>query len=434
MSLTPLEPWIARKIGAGDRLRRADLERYQLGRLRETLRHARSHSPFYRAHLADAPDDLGALDDLARLPFTTPQDVRNNPLRFLCVSQDAIHRIVTLDSSGTTGEPKRIAFTRGDQELTLDFFHIGMSTFTAAGDTVLILLPGTRPGSVGDLLATALPRLGARPIVHGPVVDARAALEAIEREQVDVVVGMPVQALLLARHPAGRSLKLRSVLLTADHVPRAIAAAVERAWGCRVYNHYGMTEMGLGGGVDCRARRGYHVREADLLFEIVNPASGQPVADGEMGEIVFTTLTRRGMPLIRYRTGDLSRFIPGGCPCGTALKTLEHVRRRLIGAVRLGDCGTISMAGLDEALFPIERVVDFSAAIARGERDRLQIDVMLVPDSAGDVRPAVEDALDRIPAIRSATRAGQIDVVVTIRLQTTTTTPRLAKRIIAEHG
>jgi phenylacetate-coenzyme A ligase PaaK-like adenylate-forming protein len=176
------------------------------------------------------------------------------------------------------------------------------------------------------------------------------------------------------------------------------------------------------------------VREADLLFEIVNPASGQPVADGEMGEIVFTTLTRRGMPLIRYRTGDLSRFIPGGCPCGTALKTLEHVRRRLIGAVRLGDCGTISMAGLDEALFPIERVVDFSAAIARGERDRLQIDVMLVPDSAGDVRPAVEDALDRIPAIRSATRAGQIDVVVTIRLQTTTTTPRLAKRIIAEHG
>src|SRR5689334_12295569 len=95
-NLTPLEPWIARKIGAGDRLLRADLESYQLDRLRETLRLARSRSPFYRRQLAGVPDELASLEDLARLPFTTPQDVRDNPLRFLCVSQDAIQRIVTL--------------------------------------------------------------------------------------------------------------------------------------------------------------------------------------------------------------------------------------------------------------------------------------------------------------------------------------------------
>lgn len=430
-NLTPLEPWIAHKIGAGDRLRRADLEHYQLDRLRETLRLVRSRSPFYRSQLAGVPDELASLADLARLPFTTPQDVRDNPLRFLCVSQDTIQRIVTLDSSGTTGKPKRIAFTRADQELTLDFFQIGMSTFTAAGDTVLILLPGERPGSVGDLLATALVRLGARAIAHGLIADARATLDVIEREQVNVVVGMPTQALLLARHPAGRSLKLKSVLLTADHVPSAIVAAVERAWSCRVYNHYGMTEMGLGGGVDCGAQRGYHLREADLLFEIVHPASGQPLADGEIGELVFTTLTRRGMPLIRYRTGDLSCFIAGSCPCGTVLRTMEHVKRRLNGAVRLGD-DMIYMADLDEALFPIKGTVDFSAAIRHGERNRLQIDVWSTSDCAGDQCPLIKAALDRLPAIQSATRAGQLDIVVTMSCQTSRVALRLAKRTITE--
>ena len=432
VSLTPLDPWIARKIGAEGRLRRADLERYQLDRLRETLRHARSRSSFYRARLAGAPDELGSLDDLARLPFTTPRDVRDNPLRFLCVSQDAIHRVVTLDSSGTIGEPKRVAFTRADQELTLDFFQVGMSTFAAAGDTVLILLPGARPGSVGDLLAAALPRLGARPVPHGPIADPRATIESIERERANVLVGTPAQALLLARHAAGRALRLKSVLLTADHVPGAIVAAVERAWSCAVYNHYGMTEMGLGGGVDCPARRGYHLREADLLFEIVDPDSGRPAADGTMGEIVFTTLTREGMPLVRYRTGDLSRFIPGVCPCGTALKTLEHVRYRLAGQAGLGDGRALGMADLDEALFPIEGVVDFTAELARGQPNRLRIDLILAPDRAGDPRPFAEAALDRVPAIRSAAHAGQLDLVVTSSPYAPSGTPRLAKRAIVE--
>ncbi len=103
-----------------------------------------------------------------------------------------------------------------------------------------------------------------------------------------------------------------------------------------MFNHYGMTEMGLGGGVDCRALTGYHLREADLYFEIVDPVDGRPLPDGEPGEVVFTTLTRRGMPLIRYRTGDLARFLPGSCPCGTVLRRLDHVQGRLAGRVKVG--------------------------------------------------------------------------------------------------
>jgi phenylacetate-CoA ligase len=142
--------------------------------------------------------------------------------------------------------------------------------------------------------------LGAHPIRHGVVRDVLETLDVMNQEHVNGLVGIPTQVLAPARF--GEGLRLKSALLTTDHVPNAIVRAVEHAWGCLVYNHYGMTEMGLGGG-ECQARRGYHLREADMIFEIVNPATGEPVAEGETGEAVFTTLTRRGMPLIRSRTG-----------------------------------------------------------------------------------------------------------------------------------
>jgi phenylacetate-CoA ligase len=418
LSITPLDPWIASLLGRRDEaVTRAAIESYQLQKVRQTLSLARAKSRFYARHLAGAPRNITCLADLARFPFTTAQDIRDQALQFLCVSQGDIQRVVTLDSSGTTGEAKRLYFTRHDQELTIDFFRVGMSTFTGAGDRVLILLPGERPGSVGDLLAEALRRLGAHPVKHGPVQDIFTTLEVLRKEKVDSLVGIPTQVLALAR--CGDGLKLKSALLTTDHVPDVIARAVEHAWGCLVYNHYGMTEMGLGGGVECQARRGYHLREADLYFEIINPASGEVVADGESGEVVFTTLTRRGMPLIRYRTGDLSRFVPGACPCGTALKTLERVRQRAGSAIAVGDEQSLALADLDEALFSIEGLLDFSVIMTLGNvvtlGDCLELKASVIEGARDDVASAIELALESIPAIRCAQAAGQLDVAITVR-------------------
>ncbi len=110
------------------------------------------------------------------------------------------------------------------------------------------------------MLARGLERLGATPLPYGPVSDVAAALDGLEGEQASVVVGIPVQVLALARRSVaqGRRLNVRSVLLSTDHVPQAIAAAIEQAWDCRVFNHYGTTEMGLGGGVECAAHAGLH--------------------------------------------------------------------------------------------------------------------------------------------------------------------------------
>jgi phenylacetate-coenzyme A ligase PaaK-like adenylate-forming protein len=176
-----------------------------------------------------------------------------------------------------------------------------------------------------------------------------------------------------------------------------------------------MTEMGLGGGVECQARRGYHLREADMIFEIVNPATGQSVVEGEAGEVVFTTLTRHGMPLIRYRTGDISRWLTGECPCGTPLKTLERVKSRVSGHVAIGDQWQLTIAELDEALFSIAGVLDFSAAIAHeGVQDRLQLDVRVVAGTNANISSAIEGVLESIPAIQFARISDQLQVVVSV--------------------
>ncbi len=413
---TPLDAWVAEKMGLrAEALTREAIARYQLEKLRETVRWARLHSPFH-ARLLDGvrEEALGSLEDLARLPFSAPDDLRTSGLGALCVSQDEVSRVVTLNTSGTTGAPKRVCFTADDQELTVDFFYRGLTAVATSADRVLIGFPGERPGGIGQLLAIAIERLGATPVAHGLVTDAAQTLAVMDRERVTCIVGMPVQLLSLARRDHdGR--RLRSVVLASEHVADAVVRCLKRTWGCEVFEHYGTTETGLGGGLDCAAHSGYHLREADLLFEIVDAATGAPVPRGGFGEVVFTTLTRRGMPFIRYRTGDLSRFAPRPCACGSALYLLERVRRRRADGVALGDREEISMAELDDALLGIAGICDFSAAIGRGRPTVLTVRACAVAREPRDIEREARDALMAVPAIQQSVsrQALELEVAVT---------------------
>jgi phenylacetate-coenzyme A ligase PaaK-like adenylate-forming protein len=417
MELTPLEPWIKVKLGTtatGVELR-SDIDRHQLLKLRETVDYVRTHAPFYR-RLFDGVrgSDLENLEEITSLPFTTAEDIQENDLRFLCVSLDEISRVVTLNTSGTTAQAKRVHFTEEDLELTTDLFHHGMKALVRPGERVLILMPGDRHGTVGDLMVKALKRMDVQGIPHGIVLDSAKTIAEIMEKQIDCLIGIPVQVLGLIRHGNGAAIprgRIKSVLLSADYVPSAIVREIESAWECAVFNHYGMTEMGLGAAVDCKALAGYHIREADLYFEIVDPDTGAPLPDGAMGEVVVTTLTRKGMPLVRYRTGDLSRFLPEPCPCGTVLKRLEWVRGRLQGGVRLGERYILTVADLDEALFPLQGILNFRVEIA-GDQNT---DVLGVTLYSGDTPPEnlcrnARSALEGIPSVRSAVDAGLLSI------------------------
>ncbi len=366
MNKTPLEKWIADKIGIGGRLDLQILQKYQLEKFRETLSCVISRSRFYKTHLSGVdPVNIRCMEDIANLPFTSPKDIASDPEGFLCVSPREVGRIVTLGTSGTTGRPKRIFFTKQDQELTIDFFHHGMTTMAGPEDIVMICMPGATEGSIGDLLKQGLSRFGCRSIVYGPIKDEEHAFDTIIKEKITCIVGIPSQILSLARLSEKRTFKssLKNILLSADYVPVSASEFIKRVWDVTVYEHYGMTETGLGGGVACDALDGYHLREADLLFEIVNPESGMPVKDGEYGEVVFSTLTREAMPLVRYRTGDRSRFITESCPCGTVLRRMDRVTGRIAEAVKLAEGKTVSITQLDEVLFNEQSVLSYSAEL-----------------------------------------------------------------------
>ncbi len=437
--ITPLDDWIRRKIGMdGDRsLTRTALAEYQLQALNRTIDLARSNSSFYRTHLAGLPDSsLPDLDRLRELPFTTTDDILRDPLALVCVSQSDIARVITMESSGTTGRPKRIFFTDADLELTIDFFHHGMSTLVEPGQRVLILLPGALPDSVGDLLTRALDRMAVTGIVHGPVHDPAAAVHAAITNNVDSLVGIPVQVLAMACVDEGDRLSglIRTVLLSTDYVPDAIVRRIQAAWKCRVFKHYGMTEMGLGGGVECAALSGYHVRESDLLVEIVDPQTGSPVPGGSIGELVFTTLTRRGMPLIRYRTGDLAALDTGACICGTTLASLAVVMGRETGAVDLGG-HRLHLAEIDDVLFNVESILDFSVRIDTSHAvDRLDLTISRRPEvSLEAVTASVEKALSKIPAISNAKAAKRLKLRVKPAKSATAASSGSTKRQMHDH-
>ena len=191
---------------------------------------------------------------------------------------------------------------------------------------------------------------------------------------------------------------LRSIVLCSDHVPDSLVRTLHTLCGAEIFQHYGSTEMGLGGGLECHEHSGYHLREADLYFEIVSTQTGEPVPDGDFGEIVFTTLGRKGMPLLRYRTGDISRFVLGDCPCGTHLRRIARIRHRIDSFLPIGDCGSLTLAELDEALFAIPGLLDFRASYLRGNIPALRIRLYAPGSGPNPIRSA-EHALDSVPVL-----------------------------------
>jgi phenylacetate-coenzyme A ligase PaaK-like adenylate-forming protein len=166
--------------------------------------------------------------------------------------------------------------------------------------------------------------------------------------------------------------------------------------------------MGLGGGVECGAHNGYHTRDADLLFEVVDPATGERVRDGEWGEVVFSTLNRRGMPLVRYRTGDRGRFLAGPCPCGSRLKRLDRISGRLGEAVRLHGGSRLSIAQLDDVLYRNPGVSAYGAEMVRRDGcDFLVLTVKPVKGTAPDIEKIVS-GLRRLDPVGSLVDRGRL--------------------------
>lgn len=344
MRRVKLENWIE-NIEALPCLTREGLESLQLRRLNETLWRLKARGGFY----ADYPEKLEKLEDLQKLPFTTPEMLSESPGKFLLTSQSEVNRVISGATSGTTGPAKRVFYTARDTEHTVGFFTAGISEMLSAGEKCLIAFPFTGPFGLGDLIAQAVERLDAIPVKAGFGQTWEELCSLLRETQPETYIGFPVTLLSLARM-YGEDFPIRRALVSGDACPKGVMEELEMLLGSKLYPHYGSRECGLGGAVTCEAFEGMHLRENHILPEIIDQ-DGNVLPDGEYGELVITTIGQEAMPLIRYRTGDHTRILPP-CRCGGVTKRIDTVSRRE---------GDISIEALDSVLFRIPELVDYRA-------------------------------------------------------------------------
>ncbi len=311
------------------------LAQQQLNGLKWTVQHTFNGSKFYRTRLEQAgigPDSITSLDDLTKLPFTTAQDLKDEyPLPLLSVPEEQVVRIH--GSSGTTGKRKILSYTQKDID---DWKVMFARCYEMAGltpiDRVQICV-GYGLWTAGAGFQLGCEHHGAMALPVGPgLLDIQ--LQILEDLQPTAVCCTASMALLLGEEVQKRGLtnkiKLKKVIFGAEtHTPK-MRTQFETALGVKgSHDISGMTEIyGPGVGIECDARQGIHYWGDYYIAEILDPDTLVPVAPGEIGELVVTTLMKEASPLIRYRTRDLTRLIPGQCPCGCTMPRHDKIMGR----------------------------------------------------------------------------------------------------------
>jgi phenylacetate-CoA ligase len=386
---------------------RNEIERYQSFQLQQTLHYVYRKSSFYRECFQKAgihPNDISDLKELSKLPFTESRQIAEEPYRFLCLSRAAIARATTFTTSGTTGPEKKIFWTQGDLQRIIRFMAAGIGTVADETDVVQICLPGSLPYSQADLLAKGVEKIGATPVIAGPGLSAQEQLNLLEKFRSTILFGYTPYIFRLTRELQAccdlSSKGIKVLFLASEYLPDSMRQELQQLWNCRVHTHYGLTEMGLGVAVECSAGDGYHFNEADLLLEIVNPDTGAPVAEGHEGELVFTTLNREAMPLLRYRTGDIARLMEGPCACGAAtLLKFSAVKKRRSAIISLGNGAEIYPAVFDDLFFKIPGLIDYQTILlSKDGKNHLHFKIELTSKTEAGI-PEIRELLFAAPMI-----------------------------------
>jgi phenylacetate-CoA ligase len=313
---------------------REALERLQLERLRATLARIAAHNPRYHRHLGGVgPGDIRAAGDLAKLPFLTKDQLRDSyPDGFACAGPEPVLRLQM--SSGTTGAPIVNAYTRADIQQWREVMARSLAAATVGADDVIQIAASFGLFTGGFGFHYGAEALGAKVV---PIGAGRTLLQLqlIRDLGVTVLGGIatyPLRLIEAAREEGFdfRATKLRVAVLGSEMWSDELRERIETELGIRTFDLLGMTETGGPGlGVDCPAREGIHVWDDHYLPEVVDPATGAVRPDGELGELVLTTLTREGLPLVRYRTHDLTRVRSRApCACGRTGVRLDRLQGR----------------------------------------------------------------------------------------------------------
>lgn len=314
---------------------REDMRMIQSERLRETVKRIYHNVPYYRKKMQEVgltADDIHDVDDLQKLPFTIKYDLRDNyPFGLFTVPMSEIVRLHA--SSGTTGKPTVVGYTRKDIQMWAEVVSRSLSMAGVHRNDIVQIAYGYGLFTGGLGLHYGTENLGASviPISGG---NTHKQIQLMEDFGSTVLCCTPSYALNIAEVMKEmkvelKNLKLKIGVFGAEPWSEAMRKEIETKLGIKAIDIYGLSEIvGPGVACECEHQCGMHINEDHFLPEIIDPETLQPVAPGEIGELVFTTITKEGIPLIRYRTRDLTRLIYDKCTCGRTLVRMEKCKGR----------------------------------------------------------------------------------------------------------
>ena len=420
-SESPLEEWmrlkaqatcksnkeLKKKIGSHDleNMTRADFEEYQLFRFREQMKYVEENTTFYRDHFKKAgvrPEDIQTYDDLQKVPFTLPSDLAAEPMYFMAVSRSKTAR--EFSTTGTTGTRKLIGYTLNDLVSKIDIVAaalkgIGMTN----GDSLHIMFPAVSAWDPSLMLAGACKIAGyGSSTCSSP--DINEQMRVIKESKSTFVIGLPsfiyrVTA-IMGENVDLKTLGIKKVISTSEPLSESMRSTLQDAWGCKVLDVWGMTEFGLACAVECDEQNNLHTDEASLLFEVIDPETGKHVKNGEVGELVVSSLVAEATPILRYRTRDLSALFDPPCNCGSKFnRRIKKPAGRMDLQFKIGMGYKIYPVLFDEALFKDPAVVDYQVKITKeGFRDILTFEVESA-DKSDALAKSIIDTVSKIMEI-----------------------------------
>jgi phenylacetate-CoA ligase len=397
---------------------REALQALQLARLRSQLARVYASVPLYRRKFDEAgfrPEQVETLADLASVPFTVKDDLRSAyPFGMFAVPLRDIIRVHS--SSGTTGQVTVVGYTRGDIERWSDLMARTLACGGATADDVVQVSYGYGLFTGGLGVHYGSERLGAMTI---PVSGGNTSrqVQILKDFGVTVLACTPSYALLLAETAVSmgvdpRSLPLRLGVFGAEPWSEAMRCQLEDALGITAIDIYGLSEvMGPGVASECVEKNGLHVFEDHFLIEILDPQTMEPVPDGQQGEVVFTTLTKEGIPVIRYRTRDISRIVPGECACGRTFRRMERVTGRTDDMLIIRGVN-VYPSQIEQVLMGIAGVAPHYQVVLgkRGSMDTVEVQVEVGPDFAFDEIRELETLQRTVTGAIASALAVSVDV------------------------
>ena len=385
------------------------LKEYKWLKLRRCIRYAYDNSPFYHRLFKKykvKPGDIKSFKDMTKIPFTNPEDLQNDPKSFFSVPEDRFVKVFT--TAGTTSKPKKAYFTKKDLDKVINSSAMAFHLVYGITRRDIVRLSfevgyGTEIWGNRYCLERAYEKIGVMTIATGRL-SIEDELEILQDYKPTVLSDVSSRINYLTNEMKKiydiKKLGIKKILLGAEPTPNVMRKNIEDSWNADVFIGYGTTEIGLLMAGECEKKNGMHLSEINFLTEVVDPKTGGQIDEGEIGELVFTTFDREGMPLVRYRSHDLGRIIPEMCSCGLPIKRVE-IKGRTDDMIPIGAGDNLFTRMFDDAILGVPEVMEYQVVFDRKDgKDHITIiaETDVIKDS---ISKKIIDSVMKMPEINN---------------------------------